>query len=166
MSFVIPANPFDPAADADRHFIWQRLLAADSDAFVLGDWSMIEDDFDADRFEGIRCALSSNPDDWTISFATLDQYRDNWLASSRDFRAKKFLDMTAREAIYHRTRLTRIDIAGDRALCHKKFSGTIALEGAQTLSGSRQTLYRLHRIESRWKIVGFLGQLPLLDEPS
>ena len=40
-------NPFDAQRDPDRHYIWQRLVAIDSDAFVLGDWSMIEGDFDA-----------------------------------------------------------------------------------------------------------------------
>src|SRR5207249_4487724 len=48
-------NPFDRDGDPDRHYIWQHLIALDSNAFVLGDWSMIEGDFDADDFEGIRC---------------------------------------------------------------------------------------------------------------
>ena len=44
-------NPFDPARDADRHAIWQRLVAAD---------------FDAASFEGVRCFASANPDDRRI----------------------------------------------------------------------------------------------------
>ena len=157
------ANPFD-VSDADRHSIWQRLLAADCDAFAVGDWTRVESDFDAERFEGIRCGNSTNPDDWKIAFATLGEYRDSWLTSSREFVAKKFVGMTPREALYHRTRLERIDISGDRALAHKKFSGTLELEGGGTLSGSRQTLFRLHRIAGVWKVVGFLGMLPL-EEP-
>jgi hypothetical protein len=153
-------NPF-AATDVDRHYIWHRLIAVDSDAFALGKWSMIEEDFDADRFEGVRCANSANPDSWKIAFATLEEYRDSWLASSRHFRAKNFVGLSTRDAVYHRTRLTEIDIAGNRALAHKKFSGTLQLADGATLSGSRQTLYRLHRIDGMWKIVGFLGMLPL-----
>ena len=38
--------------------------------------------FDAARFEGIRCDHSMNPDDWTIVFPRLDDYRDSWLLAS------------------------------------------------------------------------------------
>ena len=156
-----PTNPFDPQSDPDRHYIWRRQIIADSEAFIAGDWSMIENDFDAEHFEGVRCANSHNPDDWTIAFASLAEYRDSWLAASREFVAKKFIEMTARDAIYRRTHLAQIDVKGDRALCHKKFFGNLALADGSSLSGSRQTLYRLHRLGGVWKIVGFLGQLPL-----
>jgi hypothetical protein len=63
-------NPFDAGSDPDRHFIWDRLVRADSEAFVGGDWGIIEDDFDAEAFEGIRCQQSANPDDWRIAFRT------------------------------------------------------------------------------------------------
>jgi hypothetical protein len=154
-------NPFDATTDPDRHHIWHRLIEADTDAFVAGEWSMIEADFAADQFEGIRCNQSVNPDDWTIAFPRLQDYRDSWLAASREFLAKKFLDLSHRDAVLRRCRLDRIDIAGDIALAHKKFAGTIALADGTALSGSRQTIYRLHRIAGVWKIVGFLGQLPL-----
>lgn len=160
-------NPFDPKTDPDRHFIWQHLIAIDSDAFVLGDWSMIDNDFDAENFEGIRCNHSSDPDRWEIALPQLADYRGQWLAASREFLKKEFANgLTHREVIYRRCRLTQIDIAGDRAIAHKKFSGEIPLADGSTLSGERQTLYRLHRRAGVWKIVGFLGQLPLLlDEP-
>jgi hypothetical protein len=158
-------NPFHAESDPDRHWIWQHLIAIDSDAFALGDWSMVEDDFCAERFEGIRCAQSTNPDDWTIAFATLAAYRESWLASSREFLQKKFIGLSHREAVYRRCRIDRIDINDERALVHKKFSGDVPLTDGAMLTGSRQTLYRLHRIGGGWKIVGFLGQLPL-DEPS
>jgi hypothetical protein len=158
-------NPYDPTADPDRHFIWERLIVADSHAFVAGDFALVEDDFDATRFEGIRCGHSANPDDWHISFASLDVYRQEWLASSRKFLANRFIGLTHLQAVLRRCRIDRIDIRGDRAIAHKKFAGTIPLEGGQTLSGSRQTLYRLYRKPGSgaagWKIVGFLGQLPL-----
>ena len=165
MSAAAPTNPFDPTTNADRHYIWDRLIRADTEAFAAGDWSMIEGDFDAAHFEGIRCHHSIDPDDWTVVFPRLEYYRDSWLDSSRAFRANKFLNLTHAEAIYRRCRLDRIDLLEDRALAHKKFSGEVPLADGSTLSGSRQTLYRLHRIEGRWKIVGFLGQLPLDEFP-
>jgi hypothetical protein len=83
-------NPFDVEREPDRHYIWQQLVAVDSDAFVLGDWSMIENDFDADHFEGIRAYGSGNPDDWRVAFAYLASYRENWLSASREFLKKQF----------------------------------------------------------------------------
>ena len=154
-------NPFDATRDPDRHHIWQRLVAADSDAFAAGAWHSIETDFDSEHFEGIRCHNSANPDYWEIAFPTLVSYRDSWLAAAQDFAKKRFVGLTNREAVYARTRLDRIDMAGDRALCHKKFSGDLKLLDGTTHSGSRQTLYRLHRCSTGWKIIGFLGFLPL-----
>ncbi|MEA2709117.1 MAG: hypothetical protein QOF78_1718 [Phycisphaerales bacterium] len=154
-------NPFDPMNDPDRHHIWDRLVRADTEAFVTGNWSIIEHDFHAKQFEGIRCNHSANPDDWTIAFPHLEEYRDSWLVASQEFVAKKFLNLTPADAIYRRCRLDRIDIVGDRALAHKKFSGEVPLADGSTLSGDRQTIYRLHRTGGDWRIVGFLGQLPL-----
>src|SRR5437868_5176628 len=92
-------NPFDAGADPDRHWIWQHLIAIDSDAFVLGDWSMIEADFDAENFEGIRCNHSADPDRWELALPRLSDYRDSWLASSREFLKKQFVGLTHREAV-------------------------------------------------------------------
>jgi hypothetical protein len=163
MSNDFETNPFDRDTNPDRHYIWERLIRADTEAFVTANWSMIESDFDANRFEGIRCNHSNDPDDWSIVFPRLEDYRDSWLTASKDFLAKKFLDLTHAQAIYRRCRLDRIDLLGDRALVHKKFSGEVPLADGSTLSGSRQTLYRLHRIGGQWKIVGFLGQMRLDD---
>lgn len=154
-------NPFDVKADADRHFIWDRLIIADTEAFVAHDWSVIEKDFAADRFEGVRCNQSADPKKWTITFPQLKDYKNAWLTASREFLAKDFRDCTHREAIYRRCRIRRIDLAGDRALAFKEFSGKVPQADGTTLSGDRLTIYRLHRIKGRWRVVGFLGQLPL-----
>lgn len=156
-------NPFDPAADADRHYLWQRLVVADSEAFIAGDWSAIAADFDAENFEGIRCFESSDPDRWRVEFPTLDSYRDSWLAASRQFLERRFAGLSHRQAIFARTHLADIEIRGDRALCHKKFFGDLPLVDGTMLSGCRQSLYRVHRRDGVWKIVGFLGQLPLTE---
>jgi hypothetical protein len=138
-------NPFDAANDPDRHYIWDRLVVADSVAFVAGDFSMIENDFDLKNFEGIRCSESVNPDDWHVAFAKLEQYRERWLEASQQHRGE------SAETIMSRCTLEQIEINGDRALAHKKFP-----------HAKRQTIYRLHRIGGVWKIVGFLGFLSLV----
>ena len=154
-------NPFDAAGDPDRHAIWDRLMRADSEAFVAQDWRVIEDDFDGESFEGLRCQLSANPDDWRIAFADLKSYRDNWLAAAKEFASKKFASASPLEALYLRSHLKEIEINGARALAHKQFYGDVLLADGSSLSGRRQTIYRLHKQESRWRIVGFLGYLPL-----
>jgi hypothetical protein len=154
-------NPFDRQHDPDRHYIWNRLVLADCEAFATGDWPAIESDFAADAFEGVRCSLSLNPDDWTIVFPNLASYRDSWLAASAEFRAKQLATASHLDALLARTHLDKIDIKGDRAIAHKKFFGEVALADGSTLADRRQTLFRLHRHGGVWRIVGFLGQLPL-----
>jgi hypothetical protein len=160
---VQPMNPFDREADPDRHEIWQRLVEADCKAFANGDWAMIEPDFDAESFEGVRCFHSLNPDDWRIVFPNLASYRDSWLAAAKEFRERKFAGVTHLEALLLRTHLNEIDINGDRALAHKKFFGEVHFADGKVLDDRWQTLFRLHQRGGRWKIVGFCGQLPLVD---
>src|SRR4051794_29036963 len=94
-------NPFDEKSDADRHAIWERLIRVDGEAFVAANWSMVEADFDAANFEGIRCGGSGDPHRWEIAFATLNEYRDSWLAASRQFVAHPFANgITPRDAIF------------------------------------------------------------------
>ena len=42
-------NPF-PAADQDRHQIWEMLVERDIIAFCQEDWEMVADDFIAENF--------------------------------------------------------------------------------------------------------------------
>src|SRR3954468_12693405 len=114
-------NPFDRHREPDRYQIWQRLVAADCQAFATRNWSMIENDFDGEVFEGIRCDHSMNPDNWRIAFPNLPSYRDSWLAAAKEFQEKKFATLTHLEALLARTHLDEIDVLGDRALAHKKF---------------------------------------------
>lgn len=157
-------NPFDLSSEPERFQIWQRLVAADCEAFASGNWSMIAGDFDAQSFEGVRCFHSTNPDDWKIAFPDLVSYRDSWLAAAKEFRERKFATCSYLEALLARTHLDEIDIRGDRALAHKKFFGAVPYDDGSILADCRQTLFRLHRRGSEWKIVGFFGQLPLDGE--
>jgi hypothetical protein len=155
-----PTNPYSEA-HAEQRYIWQRLIIADSEAFAAGDWEPIADDFDAERFEGLRAMNSFHPMDWQIVFPNLQSYREHWLNCSGEFRARKFIGCTPLEALYHRCSISRIVVNDDRALAIKKFAGRLQCEDGTGIAGDRQTVYRLHRIENRWKIVGFLGFLPL-----
>jgi len=154
------SNPFDPTADPDRHYIWHRQIIADSEAFIAGDWSRVENDFDPAQFEGIRCYGSANPDVWKVAFPDLNGYRDAWLEMSREFNKKKFKTLTHLQAIYARTSIDKIEIFGDRALVHKKFTGDVELADGSMLTGSRQTIYRMQKQQGVWKIIGFIGYLP------
>jgi hypothetical protein len=156
-------NPFDPRSEPDRHQIWQRLVAADCEAFASSNWSMIAEDFDAESFEGVRCFHSINPDNWKIAFPDLASYRDSWLMAAKEFRDRKFSTVSHLEALLARAHLDEIDIRGDRALAHKKFFGEVLCDDGSVLADRRQTLFRLRRRDDGWKIVGFFGQLPLVD---
>jgi hypothetical protein len=157
-------NPFNRDSDPDRHVIWERLVIADCEAFSRSDWSIVDKDFDAESFEGLRCFHSGKPDDWRIVFPTVASYRDSWLAASVAFRARHFANMLHLDALLYRTHLDEIEINGNRALAHKKFYGDVDMADGSVLSDRRQTLYRLQKRGDSWKIVGFLGQLPLYAE--
>lgn len=150
-------NPF--AGDPDRHAIWEMLVARDIEAFLACDWPMVEPDFAADRFHGIDGKSSANPDDWRISFPTLDAYRDSWLTGARDF-APRVIPATAREGIFNATRLDEIEIAGDRALAHKKFDGRVEMKDGSADILNWQSVYTLASIAGNWKLTGFIGYLP------
>jgi hypothetical protein len=157
-------NPFDARSEPDRYQIWQRLVAADCEAFANGNWSLIASDFDSESFEGVRCIHSTNPDDWKIAFPDLASYRDSWLTAAKEFRERKFATVSHLEALLIRTHLDEIDICGDRAVAHKKFRGEVPYDDGSILADRRQTLFRLRRCSGVWKIVGFFGQLPLDPE--
>lgn len=150
-------NPF--AGDPDRHAIWDMLVARDIEAFLACDWSRVEPDFAANRFLGIDGKASGNPDNWRISFPNLAAYRDSWLAGAHDF-ASRAVAETARQGVFGATRLDEIEIAGDRALAHKKFDGKVAMADGTFDILNWQSIYTLARLPAGWKLTGFIGYLP------
>lgn len=150
-------NPF-PEADADRHALWEMLVRRDIDAFLAQDWSMVEDDFIADNFFGMHAHFLNDADAWRLQFPRLDIYRDEWLRQAKETAAEDF-DEPLRPALFRITNLRDIDVDGDRAVLHKKFNGVIAKpDGNQRLRW--QTLYFCQRIDTAWKILGFVGYMP------
>jgi ketosteroid isomerase-like protein len=150
-------NPFPN--DPDRSAIWTMLVERDIAAFVAGDWGMVADDFVAEQFLGIDGCGSDNPDSWRVGFPTLAAYREEWLRQAAE--SAKVTYAEDREAAIHRaTTLRDIEIAGDIALAHKKFDGTIARADGGKDVLNWQTLYYCRRDNGRWKLTGFTGYLP------
>ncbi|MBB3318784.1 MULTISPECIES: hypothetical protein [unclassified Rhizobium] len=151
-------NPF-PVSDVARHSIWEMLVPRDIDAFLAGDWSMVEHDFVEEGFIGIDGRKEVSPDKWRLAFPTLSTYRDEWVRQAEEFATQAFAEDT-RTAIFTTTTLEDIEIEGDMALVRKKFDG-----GLSKADGTRdimqwQTLYYCRLHEGRWKICGFTGYLP------
>ncbi len=151
------SNPFPN--DPDRSAIWTMLVERDIDAFVAADWSMVEDDFIAEKFFGVDAKKSGDPDGWAIGFPTLGAYRDEWLRQAAAMQAVRYAE-DARSAIYRATDLSRIDIDGDIALAHKKFDGTIRRADGEADILHWQTMYFCRRVASGWKLTGFIGYMP------
>ncbi|MBA3709195.1 MAG: hypothetical protein H0W83_10300 [Planctomycetes bacterium] len=152
--------PF-PATDRDRSAIWEMLVPRDTAAFVDGDWDRVAGDFHEGGFEGIHAHRSHDPDRWTLAYPRLADYRDDWLRMHRDLGVLPLVHITPLGFIEAMTSLERIDISGDRALAHKKFRDERVLGDGRVARTSQQSLYRLHRLAGGWKIVGFVGYLPL-----
>ena len=155
-------NPFPPA-DADRHAIWQMLVARDIDALVSADWSAVAGDFIAGNFTGISGHFQPDPQGYTLAFPTLAAYRTEWLRQAQDFVAARNAGTFAgdpRDAIFAATRLEEIEITGEAALVRKKFDGHLPKSDGSAERMNWQTLYICRREDGRWKIAGFLGYLP------
>ncbi|MEO5805927.1 hypothetical protein [Devosia sp.] len=150
-------NPFPQ--DADRSAIWTMLVERDITAYVAGDWSLVDGDFVKEGFLGIDGAKSDNPDGWKISFPTLDAYRREWLRQAAEGAKVEYAeDVTA--GINRATTLTNIEINGDIAVAHKQFDGEIALGNGGKDVLNWQTVYFCRRVDSVWKLTGFIGYLP------
>ena len=156
MSFY--KNPF-PAADVDRHEIWQMLVERDIIAFCQESWEMVNDDFIKENFIGIDAGKRHNPDSWRLGFPDLEHYKEEWLRQARDFAQTQWAEDPER-ALYHATTLRDIDIQGDSAVAHKKFDGEILKTNGEKTVLNWQTLYHCRKIGGRWKIAGFTGYLP------
>ncbi|RJE78914.1 hypothetical protein [Paracoccus sp. JM45] len=159
-------NPFD-AQDADRSAIWDMLVTRDINAFVAADWAAVQDDFIAANFTGISGHFQADPDGFDLAYPTLEAYRDDWLEQARDFGAQNAAGAYAgdpRDGIFNATRLEQIEIAGDTALVRKKFDGALPRTDGTSERMNWQTLYWCRKVDGRWKISGFVGYLPHIQD--
>jgi hypothetical protein len=152
----LSVNPFPD--DKNRAQIWEMLVARDIAAFVAADWSMVADDFIEPGFLGTHAHKSTNPDEWTPTFSSLNDYRVEWLRQAAETQNIEFAEPLA-EGIHRATKLTQIDIVGSAAIAHKKFDGTIKLANGGTDVLNWQTLYFCRKVASTWKITGFVGYM-------
>jgi reactive intermediate/imine deaminase len=150
-------NPF-PTGDADRHEIWDLMVECDILAFIAGDWSITSADFHAEGFVGH--SGPSNPDHWQIRFPSLDVYKEEWLRQAKDFSKVQLKGIDKADFLFDATVLRDIEISGDHALAHKKFNGKAETSDGKDVILKWQTMYRLRRIEGKWKLTGFVGYLP------
>lgn len=160
------ANPYNALADTECHAFWQILVERDSKAFAAADWSLCNGDFAHDRFEGISAHGSLNPIDWTLRYPTLESYRDDWLEMAKKFQAIPLSGVSHLELLYRMQRFAKVDISSNRAVVWKQFAADEALTNGERYQLSAQSVYRLHRLDGRWKVVGFVGYLPLEGDPA
>ncbi len=156
MSYDI--NPF-PKEDKNRYEIWEKVVRVDIDAFLAQDWSMCENDFVDENFMGIDARKSANPDSWSLTYDSLEAYRDDWLKQAADFASNEYKD-DKRKALFDATTLRDIEIKGNSAVLHKKFDGSITRVDGVVEPILWQTIYKMKKINDSWKIIGFVGYMP------
>lgn len=151
-------NPFSPE-DPARHAIWEMLVPRDITAYLAADWSLVENDFVEANFTGMNGNRDENPQNWSLSFASLEAYRDEWLRQAKEGQATEYAE-DARAAIFTATKLEEIEIDGAAALVRKKFDGRIKRADGGEDRMLWQTLYICRETAEGWKIAGFVGYLP------
>jgi hypothetical protein len=153
------ANPY--STDADRCELWEILIARDSDAFAASDWSVCDGDFAHDRFEGITANGSFNPVDWALRYPTVESYREDWLHMAERYLSVPLAATPHRELLYRMQSFAKVEIAEGRAIVWKQFWADEPLANGERYRISAQSVYRLHQVDGKWKIVGFVGYLPM-----
>ncbi|MGH7105100.1 MAG: hypothetical protein ACREFT_01165 [Acetobacteraceae bacterium] len=137
--------------------IYAMLFTRDHQAFSEANWYAVAGDFDAASFVGYRGG-DTVQGPWTLSYPTLDAYRDDWLGQARGMlmpHPQRVVEQLARAA-----RIASIDLHGSVALVRKEFDGVVTAPSGDVELKWR-TNYFVRRFESRWKITGFVGYLPL-----
>ena len=152
-------NPYEMADDC--HDLWQILVARDSDAFAAADWSQCDGDFAYEHFEGISANGSFDPMKWSLRYPTVESYRDDWLQMAERFLSTSFADVSHRELLYRMQTFAKVEIADGRAIVWKQFRADEPLTSGERYTISAQSVYRLRQFDGQWKIVGFVGYLPM-----
>jgi hypothetical protein len=135
-------------------------MTHDFEAFVAGDWSIVEDDFWHEGFCGIHAQKQVDPSQWALAYPNVASYRDEWLRQVREFVPVQLEGTTTLEFLYQSCRLVDIEIKGNRAIARKKFDGAAKTENGKEILLCFQSLYQLIRLQNRWMIAGFVGYLP------
>ena len=107
---------------SEEKLLWQVLIFNDFVAFCSKDWDLIADDFIEAGFFGIDGKRSTNKMEWSLTYDSLSAYKKDWIAQSKDFNKKTFLEDPL-DVLFKTTKLTKIEIVGNSALVHKEFNG-------------------------------------------
>jgi len=155
----VSKNPFEHVSK-DHAAIWQMLVYRDIEAFAKSDWMLIADDFLQDKFYGINARFSTDPHEWQLDFPILKDYRDSWLAQSQLSRNKQYIEPLI-IGIHKATTIEKMQIKSNKAAVWKKFNGEIKLVDGTSEILKWQTIYFCEYHNTSWKIIGFIGYLPL-----
>jgi hypothetical protein len=111
------------ATPRDVEQIVRLLYEQDTEAFSRGDWSAVEEDFDAGAFVGYEGG-GSEGEPWRIGYPTLEDYQDSWLEQSSESRRLLEPDELCAQALAA-SRIAGIEVRGRHALVRKEFDGWI-----------------------------------------
>jgi hypothetical protein len=151
-------NPYKEQ-DPDRCEIWDMLVNRNINAYCQADWSIVENDFIQSEFFAINANKAPDPCQWSLSFSSLNLYRDEWLKEASSAQQTQYAECLE-DAIHRAITLNEITIDGNRALARKKFNGAIKRHNNENEVLLWQTLYYLKRTLAGWKICGFTCHLP------
>lgn len=151
-------NPFD-RSDPDRAAIWHMLVAQDIMAFSTCDWPAHAACFIEDQFFGINANGTMASDKWQIAFASLEEYKPNWLGGAQKATTRTNPE-NLRQAHHNATDMTQIDINGDQAICHKKFDGSVTYDDGTIEQLLWKTIYQCRKVDGKWRVGSFIGFMP------
>jgi hypothetical protein len=152
-------NPF-PKADADRHEIWDVLVRNDFDTFVACDWLNYQADFWIEGFFGVDARNSLDPSNWRLTFPDVDSYGREWQRQAKKFSLLKLSNISIRRFLFESCKLEDVEVIENRGIARKTFDGRCETVDGGELMLRFQSLYKLSRIDRKWKIAGFIGYLP------
>jgi hypothetical protein len=156
-------NPFD-SRNSDQSDIWEMLVRRDINAFVTGNWNLIESDFLPDKFYGLNAQFSSEPQMWKLDFPLLVDYKKSWIKQSYESSKKKYAD-SLEAGIHKATKIEKIEINSGKAAVWKQFNGRLKVLDGEDEVLQWQTIYFCEIVQGQWKIIGFVGYLPLQYMP-
>jgi hypothetical protein len=149
-------NPFAP--DSDEYEVWEVLMRNDFEGFLNQNWDIVEADYSEEGFYGINMNKSLSPNDWKLSFPTLDSYKEQWIKDSLDFAENTFIS-NPREIFYQTTRLENFEFFDHQMMVHKVFNGKIELLDAEPIILKWRSLFILRKTPLGWKIASFCGYI-------
>lgn len=158
---MLSNNPFTHK-DKDRAEIWEMLVTRDIKAYCEADWSQVEDDFMESEFFAVNADKNPDPGQWSLTFSSLNHYRDAWLKQAKIAENTKYAEPLD-TAIHNATTLEKIQIDNGRAIARKQFNGEIKRSDGPSDVLHWQSLYYLKKTVKGWRICGFTGYLPYTD---